>query len=138
MVDKSVVNVRWGGGGSFSASDSDGHVSLIQTHSEKDAKALSPSQLFLASMGACSAVDLVTILSKRRKKLESLNVTVEGERAEGFPARYTKISLLYRVKGEGIEMEELKRALNLSMEKYCSFALTVKNSAPVEWSFRVE
>lgn len=128
----SKVKVSWQGDGKFLASDDEGHSTLIETR-HQGSESLSPSQLFLASLGACSAVDVVEILKKRRKDIKGLQVEVTGERMEGYPTRYRKIQVTYTVKGPDIREEEVRKAVELSQEKYCSVSLTVKNGAEVVW-----
>ncbi|MEM0117938.1 MAG: OsmC family protein [Conexivisphaerales archaeon] len=130
MGEKTIVEVEWLSNGSYEARDPEGHRTLIQTGQRT---ALSPSQLFLASLAACSMVDVVTIIGKKRKKLGALRARVEGERVEGFPTRYRKITVTYFIEGSDVTKEDSISAIELSQNKYCSVSLTVKNGAEVEW-----
>jgi len=130
MGETTSVEVEWVGDGNFVARDSEGHSILIQTGKRES---LSPSQLFLASLASCSLVDVVSIIEKRRKKLNVVKAKVEGERVDGYPTRYRKIKVTYFVKGPDVTKEESNRAIELSQNKYCSVSLTVKSGAEVEW-----
>lgn len=79
----------------------------------------SPVELLLASLAACTAIDVVEILTRMRVPPRSLTVTAEGERAESHPRVFTRIHLTYRVAG-GVPPEKLARAIALSEETYCS------------------
>jgi putative redox protein len=80
---------------------------------------LRPMETLLSALAGCSAVDILHIMKRQRENLERLEVEVEGERADAIPAVFTKIHL--RFKGYGpIELQKLEKAVELSIEKYCS------------------
>lgn len=80
---------------------------------------LRPMETFLSALASCSAVDVIHIMKKQRQNLERLEVEVHGERADAVPAVFTSIQL--RFKGYGnIDLSKLQKAVDLSMEKYCS------------------
>lgn len=100
--------------------------------------ASSPVEMLLMSLGACSAIDIVTIMEKARTPVESLRVELSGERSDVHPRVFTKIHLEYIVKGKGIKPEALERAIHLSEEKYCSVSAMVRDVAKITSSFRIE
>ena len=81
-----------------------------------------PVETLLNSLAACSAVDIVDIIAKRKTPVERLLVTVAAERRPGFPRRVMRIDLEYRIEGKAIEREHAERAMQLSFEQYCSVA----------------
>ena len=86
-----------------------------------DAKAAtSPVELLLLAAGTCSAADVVLILQKQRVHLASLDVAVQGTRRETEPRRYTAIVFHFTVRGAGADEAKVRRAVDLSLEKYCS------------------
>lgn len=84
--------------------------------------ATSPVEMLLFSAATCTASDIVIILQKQRVKLESLEISVRGTRreTEGEPRRYTAIAFHVAVRGEGADDVKVRRAVDLSLEKYCS------------------
>jgi putative redox protein len=82
--------------------------------------ATSPAELLLVSAATCTASDVVIILQKQRIKLESLEIAVNGTRREIEPRRYTAIAFHFTVRGEGADESKVRRAVDLSIEKYCS------------------
>ncbi len=82
--------------------------------------ATSPVELLLLAAGTCSAADVVLILQKQRVQLASLEVTVRGTRRETEPRRFTAIAFHFTVRGEGADETKVRRAIDLSIEKYCS------------------
>lgn len=86
-----------------------------------DAKAAtSPVELLLLAAATCSAADVVLILQKQRVRLAALDVTVRGTRRQAAPRRYTAIALHFAVRGDGADETKVRRAVDLSLEKYCS------------------
>ncbi|GEM48232.1 OsmC family protein [Deinococcus cellulosilyticus] len=96
----------------------------------------SPMEVLLGALAACTAVDVVEIMRKRKTPLAAYRIEAEGERAEGIPARYVKITLRHIGKGEGVTREQLEKAAHLSHEKYCSVAASL--NCPVEVTAEVE
>ncbi len=96
-----------------------------------------PMQLLLAAMGGCSAIDLIAILRKQREPLNDLKITVTGEREQGVvPALYTEVHAHFKLFGD-INQEKAERAVQLSVEKYCSVAKTLEKTAKVIYSFEI-
>lgn len=84
-----------------------------------------PMEALLASLGSCTAFDVVEILAKRRTPVESYRIELSGERAEEHPRRYTRIHVRHVVSGDGITQKSLQRAVELSHDKYCSVAASL-------------
>jgi putative redox protein len=80
----------------------------------------SPMQGLLVALAGCTAADVVSILKKKRADLRALRVEVVGERREEHPKRYTTITVTYRIRAPGLEEEQARHAIDLSVEKYCS------------------
>lgn len=82
--------------------------------------ATSPVELLLLSAAACTSSDVVIILRKQRVQLDRLDVAVHGTRRDTEPRRYTAIAFHFNVRGEGVDEVKVRRAIDLSIEKYCS------------------
>ncbi len=80
---------------------------------------LRPMETLLSALAGCSAMDVIHILKKQRQELERLEIEVEGERADAVPAVFTKIHLRFRAFGP-LDLSKVQKAVELSMEKYCS------------------
>lgn len=98
---------------------------------------MKPSELLLVSVGACSSVDVVDIMAKKRQPLDMLEVSVTGEQDADPPWTYRKIHILYRVKGKGIQEKDIAQAIELSHTKYCSVATTISGVAEITTSFEI-
>jgi putative redox protein len=129
------AEVKWVGGEQFVATSPSGHALAVDSD-RKSNTAPGPMDLVLMALGACTATDVVVVLGKKRQKLESLEVICSGERASEPPMVWTKVELLYRLKGE-LDETAVKRAIELSEEKYCSVSAMVKKTATVTWRYEI-
>lgn len=92
----------------------------------------SPMQATLLAAMGCTASDIVWILDKQRVPFTKLEIDGEAERAKEEPKVFTKVHLHYRVYGEGIKESAVKRAIDLSAEKYCSVGIMLRRGG-VAW-----
>ena len=100
-------------------------------------KGAGPMQLLIMGMGGCSGIDILSILKKGKQEVTHFSVDLEAERAEGvIPSLYTRIHAHYTLEGE-LDPEKVKRAIALSLEKYCSVSKTLELSATITSSFTV-
>ena len=98
----------------------------------------SPMQMMLQSVAACSAVDVVDILHKRRRKLNGLIIEMKAERAETHPRVFTSMHLHYRIISPDATGDEVQRAIELSQNQYCSASAVIKNSGcPITWDWEI-
>ena len=127
--------VKWIDDQKFVATSPSGHA--ITVDSDRDSnKAPGPMELVLLALGACTATDVVIILEKKRQKLESLEVICSGERAAQPPEVWTKLELLYRLRGQ-LDDAAVKHAIQLSEDKYCSVAAMLKKTASLSWRYEI-
>ncbi|MDI6696476.1 MAG: OsmC family protein [Anaerolineales bacterium] len=89
-----------------------------------------PSDLLLMAVAACSAYDVVEILTKQREPLEDLKIICEGKQLDSPPYTFTNVHLRYEVHG-AVNEEKLRRAIQLSEDKYCSVISTLRLGVPV-------
>ena len=130
-----TANVKWIGGQQFVALSPSGHA-LAMDSDRKSNTGPGPMELLLMALGACTATDIVIIMEKKRQKLQSLEVICSGERATDPPQVWTKLEILFRLRGK-LEESSVKRAIQLSEEKYCSVSATLKKSAELTWRFEI-
>jgi putative redox protein len=130
-----TASVVWIGEQKFVAISPSGHALTIDSDRQSN-KAPGPMELLLMALGACTATDVVTVLEKKRQKLESLEVICSGERAAQPPAVWTKLEVVYRLRGK-LADRAVKHAIELSEEKYCSVAATLKKSAKLTWRYEI-
>jgi putative redox protein len=90
-----------------------------------------PMELMLMSVGACSTVDVISILKKARQDVIDCDVDVQGDRVDAVPAVFEKIHLHFKVAGNNLDENKVKRAVELSAEKYCSASIMLKNAGVI-------
>lgn len=100
-------------------------------------KGMRPTQLLLAAVGGCSAIDVILILKKQKQIIESFEVEVDGERekVEEY-SLFRDICLHFKIKGK-VELEKAERAVQLSIEKYCSVSKTLEPTAKITYKVTV-
>ena len=130
-----TTTVRWLNETHFVGIDSGGHSVVLS--GQKNGIGVSPSQMLLVALAACSSVDVVEILKKKRKKLTLLEVTASSEQDPEPPWAYRKIHVKYRVGGEGLTDKAVTQAINLSQEKYCSVSATVRGVAQITTEYEI-
>lgn len=140
----SNVAVKWAGQGSqmFIGRDTFGHVVMSGSWPQEDEswqewKALKPSDMLLLSLASCSAYDVVMILGRQRQQLTNLYVTVDGQQAANPPYQFTEIHQHYQVEGVDLNPQKVERAIELSEEKYCSVAATIRGVATLSHSLEM-
>lgn len=92
---------------------------------------LRPMELMLISLAGCTAMDVISILRKKRQEVTDFKVKVQAERAEEHPKVFTDILLTYVVYGEEIDEEAVERSIELSVTKYCSAHAMLSQIVPV-------
>ncbi len=96
-----------------------------------------PMENLLLSLAACTGMDVVSVLRKKRIKLEDLRIDVTGERAATHPRVYTSIHLHYTLRGTGLSTESARKAVTLSLDKYCSVAGMLKQTAKITYDIHM-
>ena len=131
----STATVRWIGGKQFIGIDSTKHSVVLSTPAE--GVGMNPSELLLVALASCTAVDVVEILSKKRTPLSSLEIATSAEQDADPPWTFRKIHLHYRLRGSGLTEKAAAQAIELSEEKYCSVASTLRGVAEITTSFEI-
>jgi putative redox protein len=130
-----TATVQWIGDEKFVATSPSSHAITIDSDRTSN-KAPGPMELVLMALGACTATDVVSILKKKRQKLESLEVICSGERATEPPTVWIKLEILYRLRGV-LDEAAVKRAIELSEQKYCSVSAMLQKTAKMSWRHEI-
>jgi putative redox protein len=128
-------SVKWIGEQKFVATGPSGHAMTIDSDRTSN-NAPGPMELVLLALGACTATDVVNVLKKKRQKLESLEVICSGERAADPPTVWTKLEIVYWLRGQ-LDDRAVKHAIQLSEDKYCSVAAMLKKTATLTWRYEI-
>ncbi len=133
--------VHWTGNASFRADSESGHSVQMDGPPDHGGENLGPRpmEMLLMGMGGCASFDVMSMLSKGRQDVVSCVAELEAERADAVPAVFTKIHLNFVVTGRQLKEAQVKRAVSLSAEKYCSASIMMeKAGVEVTHSYRIE
>ncbi len=117
-----------------------GHATTVMEQHARDRAPAGPSPMeaVLMALCACSGIDVVEILEKMRARLAALQIDADAERAETPPRVFTKIHVRYRARGTGLTREQLQRAVDLSVGKYCSVSAMLQQVAKLSYEVIVD
>lgn len=105
-----------------------------------EGRGMRPVELLLSALASCAAMDVVHILRKQRQGLASLTISAEGVRADAVPAPFKSIKLVFEAQATtpgAIDDHKLQRAVQLSVEKYCSVGASLDPAVEVSWEARL-
>jgi putative redox protein len=130
------ATIHYAGDDLFVAITPSGHAQTIETQHERSAAA-TPMELLLLALGSCTAVDVISILRKKRERVTAYHVEVRGARRAEHPRKYTRFDVRHVVSGRGVSEKAVAQAIELSETKYCSVAATLSPGAEIVSSFEI-
>ena len=130
-----TATVKWIEGKQFIGVDSTHHSVVLSTPDE--GIGVKPSDLLLIAVASCSAVDVVEILAKKRMTLTHLEISSSGEQDQDPPWTFRKIHMHYKIGGKNLTEKAVAQAIQLSEEKYCSVAATIRATAQIITDFEI-
>ncbi len=128
------ATVKWQEGLCFESTTENGHKIIMDGTKEKGA---SPMEMVMMCAGNCASIDIVMILEKARQEITGVEVQLKGERVDDVPAVFSKIHMHFVVSGNALSEKQVERAVNLSMEKYCSVSIMLKEAVEISHSFEM-
>lgn len=133
------ARVKWAESRTFIGTSGTGHSIVLGTRPNTDAPTPGPSPMELVLMGTagCSSYDVVSILEKGRERIEDCVCDIDGERATEDPKVFTKVHMQFTISGRGLNEKKVARAVDLSVEKYCSAVATLAKTADVTHAFTI-
>jgi putative redox protein len=126
--------VVWEGGMRFRGGEPGGPTALVDAD---NVEAPGPTLTLLLAAAACSGADVVTLLEKMRVDLESLRIEVAGVRRESVPRRFVSIRFAFHIRGARLDEVKARRAIDLSLEKYCSVLHSLAPDIAVEYDLHL-
>ena len=141
MADRptSTINVNWEGGFKFTSSDVYGHSVIVDAamNDGDSFDGMMPGELLLTSLAGCSGIDLVNILQRQRQEVTGLEIKVVGAQIPDPPWTWVEVELECTIRGKGLREEAVKRAIELSENKYCSTGATIGGCAKISSTFKI-
>jgi len=134
-----AASVKLETGMRFSGTADSGHTLVLDAAEAAGGEnaGFRPTELLLISLAGCTAMDVISILRKKRQDVTGLEVRTDGNRSEGHPKVYTDITIEYIVSGRGIDPAAVERAIELSTETYCTVEAMLKKAATITTSYRI-
>jgi putative redox protein len=130
-----TATVKWIGSKQFVGIDSTHHSVVLSTADE--GVGVKPSDLLLIAVASCAAVDVVDILKKKRMPVSYLEISSSGEQDQDPPWTFRKISLHFCLSGRALTKTAVAQAIQLSVDKYCSVAATLRPTAEISTEFEI-
>lgn len=127
------ATIKWVDGAMFVGESGSGHTVVMDGPEDAGGRnmGIRPMEMLLIGLGACSSFDVVNILRKGRQPVTDCRTELAAERADAIPAVFEKIHLHFVVSGKGLDAEKVKRAVELSAEKYCSASIMLGKAGVV-------
>lgn len=128
LGQKMKASVRWLGDAMFLAESGSGHTVTIDGPESEGGRnvGVRPMEMMLMGLGGCTSFDVMMILKKARQPVEDCIASIEAQRADEIPSVFTDIHIHFVVKGKGLKEAQVKRAIDLSAEKYCSASIMLE------------
>ncbi len=116
-----------------------GHAAVMDAPVSVGGKnsASTPMELLLSAFGGCSGMDVISILRKKKQNVSRLEMQVQGEKSDDHPKIYKEIHIEYTVSGKDVSEEAVKKAIELSLEKYCSVGATLGKAGKITHSYKI-
>jgi putative redox protein len=131
-----LAEVAWAEENVFLGSDTSGHT-IVYDSSDGTAKGIGPMRALLTCLGACTGMDVVAILNKRKQRLRTFKMLISGERPErGVPKPWTSIHIKYFLSGE-LDRKFVEEAINDSTEKFCHVGATLRPGVKITHSYEL-
>lgn len=130
------ATVKYAGDEFFIGIPPSGHAQLMDSKGDRHA-ATTPLEMLLVAVAGCTAMDVISILLKKRQDVTDYRVEIEGTRADEHPRKFLKFHINHIVHGRGVSARAVADAMELSDTKYCSVAATVRPTAEITTSFEI-
>lgn len=127
------AKVKWTNGLQFVARAGDGPAVVLDTHDGGGGP--TPMEMVLMGAAGCTAMDVISIMKKKRAAIDRFEVAIDGDQAKEYPKRYTAIRFTYIIYGQGINSKAMEQAIELSKNKYCS--VTASLNADVAYTYEI-
>jgi putative redox protein len=140
MMTADTMTATWAGGMRFVYKSASGHGLVTDAPAAKGGggTAASPMELIILGLIGCTGVDVASILERMREPLLGLEVSATYERSETHPKVYTKIHMTYSLRGSGLDEKKVRRAIDLSENKYCSVSAMIGHTAEITHEYSIE
>ncbi|MDA3893078.1 MAG: OsmC family protein [Salinivirgaceae bacterium] len=136
---KKKINMSWKGGMAFET-ELDGHKLIVDAPEQAGGNDLGPRPkvLMLTALGGCTGMDVVSLLKKMRVEIDDLNIRIEANMTEEHPKQFDDMKIIYELSGNDIDEAKVKKAIAMSMEKYCGVSAVYRKAMPVDYEIVIK
>lgn len=133
------AQVTWNGGMQFEGTADSGHKLILDSSPDVGGNdsGFRPMELLAISLAGCTAMDVISILRKKRQGVTAFEVKVDAQRANDHPHVFTEMKVTYVLRGRGIDPAAVARAIQLSEEKYCPAQAMLRQAAPITLAYEI-
>jgi putative redox protein len=133
------AKIKWIEGLQFVGESGTGHAIIMDGDAQFGGQdtGMRPMELLLVGVGGCSGMDVISILKKKKQNVTNIEINVKGEKAESYPKKFTQINIEYTISGKDLSEDAVKRAIELSMDKYCSVKATLEGSTKINYTYKI-
>ena len=121
----------------YELTNESGNSLLVDMYSQEKKQHLSPMEILLSALTSCAAVEIVSMIKKRRRDFKDIKALTSGQRAENAPRYFKIIDIKYLIYSSDLTNDEANRFITLSIEKYCSVGATIRTDTVVNHSFEI-
>jgi putative redox protein len=131
------AKVTWKGKLAFEAVADSGKSIMLDSASDEGRLGPGPMEVVAMTMAGCTAMDVISILEKKKQDVTSFEVKVHAERAEDYPKVYTRAELVYEVTGHALDETAVLRGIELSIQKYCPVHAMLNQVFPISQRYLI-
>ena len=135
-MKNTVATLKYAGDDLFVAIPPSGHALTLDFNSERSS-APGPLELLLVALGGCTGADVISVLAKKREHVTGYQIEVHGERRDEHPKSFKRMEVKHILRGRGITESSVKQAIELSTNKYCSVAATLRPTVEIVTTFEI-
>lgn len=135
---KETINVSWLGNMAFEA-DIDGHKIILDASEDVggENKGPKPKPFMLVALAGCTGMDVVSLMKKMRINVKKVNIIVDGELTEEHPKQFHSMHIIYEFHGTDLPLEKIRKAVDLSQERYCGVSATYRKALNVTSEIKI-
>lgn len=133
------AKVKWVDGLQFVGESGTGHAIVMDADLDVGGSntGMRPMEMLLVGLGGCSGMDVASILTKKKQNVADISINIKGQKADTYPKKFTDIEIEFIISGKNLSEEDVKKAIDLSMEKYCSVKATLEGVAKINYSYKI-
>jgi len=132
MADTNHITTQWKGETAFESNNPSGHSFPIDSNHTSENKSYSPKALMLSALAGCSGLDVASLIKKMKLEVDDFKIETIGKLTDEHPKYYNKVAVEYHFYGTDLNEEKLKKAVNLSVDKYCGVMEMFRKFSEIE------